>query len=99
MRSTSPSSGVRSRVRVCRRAVGFFGVGGFDDGTAESSAADATLSKLAFGAGCGAAEVEVASLTPGFAALADLLLLLREMEAFEAVKCAAMPLLGAIVAR
>lgn len=47
IRSTSPSSGVLRRVRVCRRAVGFFGVVGFDsDETGADSAADATLSEV-----------------------------------------------------
>lgn len=88
MRSTSPSSGVRNLVRVCRRAVAFFGDAGLDaaeDDAVESSAAVATSSSFTFGDAAGGV-VEMASLADGLAALADLLLLLREMEALDAVK-------------
>lgn len=105
MRSTSPSSGVRRRLGICRRAVGFFGVIGFaavdaQVGAAGSSAAAATLSSFAdFAADCCVIGTEVASfVVEGLAALADLLLLLRLIEALDAEKCAAMPRFGAMMA-
>lgn len=107
IRSTSPSSGVLSRVRVCLLTAAFFGVGGLA-GAVEDSAAEATMSKFD-------AEAEAepprfcASESPAFASvvaevaaslpfldLADRLL--RLMLGLDAAKCAAMPLLGAMTA-
>lgn len=96
MRSTSPSSGVLSRVRVCLFAVDFFGVVGF--GTDGAAGEDGAGSSDAAG---GSAAVDAAVGGAALAAsLVDLDLserAVRLMLALDAAKCEAMPLLGAMV--
>ncbi len=95
--STSPSSGVRSLVRVCL----FFGVVGLDAGAGAEDKGDAvTLSVVEAGATAAAVFV-IGAVAASFVdfALADRLLLERAMLALPAAKCAAMPLLGAILGR
>lgn len=96
MRSTSPSSGVLSRVRVCLFAVDFFGVAGFGtDGAAGEDGAGS------FDAARGSTAVD--PVVGGVALAASLVDLdlseraVRLMLAFDAAKCEAIPLLGAMV--
>lgn len=94
MRSTSPSSGVLSRVRVCLRGVDFFGDSGFNDVATDvntSSLLDAAVAVEDWLSFCAAG---VATSLPGFALIDRVA---RLMLAFDAAKWDAMPRLGAIV--